>query len=261
MHADRLTDGVPVPADVESLEERRLLASFSFGSGVLTATGTANPERFTVYRVTGPGVDEIHVRVRDLTTGTEQDSGAKATSTVTQVVVNAGSGDDNLVVEDANDIAGGWTPFAPVLGTTFVNKAAKLNGDAGSDQIYGGSPAVNIGDTLTGGTGDDWLFGRGGNDSLFGGYGAIGDTNALNGNDYLDGGDQGDVCYGGNGSDTLTGGGGNDLLSGEYGDDQFWSNNGDGGSDYLDGGSGSDHAFGQWDSPGDTLTNIEFPFS
>src|SRR6266576_1033277 len=107
----------PVPAapeavaDIESLEERRLLASFTFGSGVLTANGTTAPERFTVYRVTGPGVDEIHVRVRDLNTSIEQDSGAKATGTVTRVVVNASSGDDQVVVEDANDIAGTWNPF------------------------------------------------------------------------------------------------------------------------------------------------------
>jgi len=127
-------------ADIEALEERRLLASFSFASGVLTASGTTAPERFTVYRVTGPGVDEIHVRVRDLNTSTEQDSGAKTTSTVTRVVVNGNSGDDNIVVEDANDIAGGWTPFAPVLGTVAVNKPTVLNGDAGNDTIYGGSP-------------------------------------------------------------------------------------------------------------------------
>jgi len=244
-------------ADIEALEERRLLASFSFASGVLTASGTTAPERFTVYRVTGPGVDEIHVRVRDLNTSTEQDSGAKTTSTVTRVVVNGNSGDDNIVVEDANDIAGGWTPFAPVLGTVAVNKPTALNGDAGNDTIYGGSPGGTTGDTITGGIGNDSLYGRGGNDSIFGGYGQINDTASNNGNDYLDGGDGGDVCYGGYGSDTLTGGAGTDLLSGEYGDDQFW-NNWDGERDTLDGGPGSDSAFGQYDSGLDIVLNMEF---
>src|SRR3712207_4488773 len=101
----------------EPLEDRTLFASFSFFNGVLTANGTSADERFTVYRVTGPSVDEIHVRVRDLGTGVEQDSGAKATGSVTKVVVNASSGNDQIAVEDADDILNTWTPFAPVLGT------------------------------------------------------------------------------------------------------------------------------------------------
>jgi Ca2+-binding RTX toxin-like protein len=247
-------------ADIEALEDRRLLASFSFASGVLTANGTTAPERFTVYRVTGPGVDEIHVRVRDLNTSIEQDSGAKTTSTVTRVVVNANSGNDNIVVEDQSDLNSGWTPFAPVLGTDPVNKPTTLNGQDGDDTIYGGTPQTGTtGDSITGGKGNDTLFGRGGNDSIFGGYGQINDTDLNNGNDYIDGGDGGDVCYGGVGNDTLTGGAGQDLLSGEYGDDQFWSND-DGERDSLDGGPGTDYAFGQWDHAGlDLLSNIEFP--
>jgi Ca2+-binding RTX toxin-like protein len=246
---------------VESLEDRTLFASFTFSGGVLTASGTSAAERFTVYRVTGPSADEIHVRVRNLSTGVEQDSGAKTTSTVTRVECYGSTGDDEMVVEDATDIANGWTPLGTsVLGTAFVNKPTKLSGDGGSDTLYGGSPGTTVGDTLIGGTQDDWLYGRGGNDSLYGGYGQINDTASDNGNDYLDGGDDSDVCYGGYGNDTLTGGNGTDYVNGEHGDDQFWSNN-DGVRDNLDGGPGTDRAFGEWDGGNvDILTNIENPF-
>lgn len=241
---------------VEELEKRRLFASFAFSGGVLSAVGTTDAERFTVYRVTGPGVDEIHVRVLNLVTSVEQDSGAKATGTVSRIDVFGAAGDDDIVVESAEDISNGFTPFASKLGTIAVNKPTKLFGDGGADEIHGGDQ----GDTIAGGTGhDDPLMGRNGNDTIYGGAGYIDDQDINNGNDFLNGGPGNDVCYGGYGNDILTGGAGSDLLSGEYGDDQFWLNK-DGERDTLDGGPGTDSAFNEWDDGGiDTLINIEFP--
>ncbi|NMG00884.1 hypothetical protein GPA27_26230, partial [Aromatoleum toluolicum] len=66
-------------------------------------------------------------------------------------------------------------------------------------------------DTLTGGIGDDQLYGRQGNDILSGG-----DGNDLlfgeSGNDSLSGGAGNDYLDGGTGSDTMAGGSGNDIY-------------------------------------------------
>jgi uncharacterized delta-60 repeat protein len=64
-------------------------------------------------------------------------------------------------------------------------------------------------DTLTGGDGDDILFGEAGNDSLKG----------RNGDDVFVGGDGNDTMFGGNGRDILIGGDGADSIAGDNGDD------------------------------------------
>jgi Ca2+-binding RTX toxin-like protein len=69
--------------------------------------------------------------------------------------------------------------------------------DDGSLLIVGdnttGTANDNFGDSLTGGTGDDRLYG-------------------LGGGDFLDGGDGDDILIGGNGADTMSGGLGNDIY-------------------------------------------------
>jgi Ca2+-binding RTX toxin-like protein len=92
-----------------------------------------------------------------------------------------------------------------------VNHAAvrcNLEGGAGNDELFGGPAA----DTISGGTGDDFLGGREGPDEL----------------------------YGGPDQDTLTGHAGADYLYGEHGTDRLIGGNSpedndDGAVDYLDG--------------------------
>jgi Ca2+-binding RTX toxin-like protein len=80
---------------------------------------------------------------------------------------------------------------------------------------------------LTGGNGDDNLFGSAANETLTGG----------NGNDIERAGSGSDTLWGGNGDDKLDGGAGNDALHGERGDDMLI---GGGGNDTLTGGQGAD---------------------
>ena len=98
-----------------------------------------------------------------------------------------------------------------------------LDGQDGNDYLYG--KAGN--DTLSGGAGTDQVHGEDGNDSLDGGAG----NDYLyggNGSDTLIGGADNDTLYGGNDNDVLTGGAGNDYLSGDAGSDTYVFGRGDG---------------------------------
>jgi hypothetical protein len=90
--------------------------------------------------------------------------------------VNAGSGDDSIVV--SNEVT------VPVT----------LRGGPGADTLVGGGGP----DKLLGGDGNDHLVGRGGDDVLYGG----------DGNDSLYGGSGEDTLRGGPGTDLLGGGSG-----------------------------------------------------
>jgi Ca2+-binding RTX toxin-like protein len=103
----------------------------------------------------------------------------------------------------------------------------------------------DLGDTLYGGDGNDFISTVGTNDQL---YGEAGDDTLVagDGNDLLDGGDGMDILDAGMGNDTLNGGAGDDTLLGGFGDDQL--NGGDGndlisdtaGNNTVDGGAGDD---------------------
>jgi Ca2+-binding RTX toxin-like protein len=98
-----------------------------------------------------------------------------------------------------------------------------ITGTTGNDYLYagGGNDTVSAGlgnDSVLGGEGDDQLAGDGGNDSLQGN----------GGNDTL---------HGGDGNDTLAGGDGVNYLYGDAGDDTFLT---PGTGEFLDGGAGND---------------------
>ena len=107
-----------------------------------------------------------------------------------------------------------------------------VSGGQGDDQVWGNSGN----DVLRGGAGDDKVSGGVGNDSIFGG----------DGDDVLSGESGDDDIRGGAGKDILSGNSGNDTLSGGAGDDEVGGGSGDDtlndglGNDNYDGGSGFD---------------------
>lgn len=138
----------------------------------------------------------------------------------------------NIAQDGAGHIVGNGGSVSISGGTPNADETSLIDvhGGGGNDIIrfdesHGLLPAAllsggNGDDTLTGGSGDDQLFGDNGNDTLSGGVGA-------------------DVLSGGNGDDTLIGGAGADQFFGGRGNDLLIWNPGDG-SDKLDGGSGFD---------------------
>ncbi|MPY69176.1 MAG: hypothetical protein GEU92_03715 [Alphaproteobacteria bacterium] len=110
---------------------------------------------------------------------------------------------------------------------TGVTKSV-LHADDFVDIENGGTPDH---DTLSGGDGDDEIYGYAGNDTISGGGGA----------DMLHGGAGHDTLTGGDGADTLNGDANRDTLNGDAGNDLL---NGGDGDDILDGGSGADAMHG-----------------
>ena len=98
-------------------------------------------------------------------------------------------------------------------GNDFIQGTDKntnwLFGHNGDDYLHGSS---QFKDYLSGGPGDDTMFGYGGNDKLMG---DIGD-------DRMFGGPGHDRIYGGEGDDNLEGGDGNDLLQAGHGSNMYF---------------------------------------
>jgi Ca2+-binding RTX toxin-like protein len=197
-------------------------------------------------------------------------------------VIDAGAGDDFIAAGTGNDIVHAGSDNDDVMG---LEGADVLFGDDGDDDLWGdGLPDPNTllyvadaghgNDVIDGGAGSDDLLGQGGNDVLYGSSGndtLSGDlvfdadhhpatAAAIQGNDYLDGGEDDDQAQGDGGDDTLFGGSGNDDLQGDNrpdwvagalhgrdyldGEDGNDSLAGDGGDDELFGGTGNDHLWG-----------------
>ncbi|NNG23159.1 type I secretion C-terminal target domain-containing protein [Telluria aromaticivorans] len=116
--------------------------------------------------------------------------------------------------------------FTTGISTTPVNRT----GTAGRDILHGSDFA----DTLLGAGGEDDLYGYGGDDILDGGEGKGSDWFA---SDYISGGSGNDTLYGNDGYDYLLGGDGNDKVYGGDDADRLFGGAGD---DLLDGGSGND---------------------
>ena len=109
--------------------------------------------------------------------------------------------------------------------------------------------STNSGETKTGTTGIDSIYGYGGNDKLYGRAGNDSIWGGLNddqiwgedGLDILRGEDGRDSVWGGNGNDTIYGGSGDDNLYGDAGTDKVY---GEAGNDILKGGTGISYLYG-----------------
>ena len=188
-------------------------------------------------------------------------------------LLSGGAGDDSLRGGDGNDLINGGSGndrlsdqtngSDTLLGgdgndylSAYTGTGNKfLDGGAGLDSLYGGTGNDTLlgqddNDSLSGYEGDDSLNGGTGNDSLFGSAG----------NDSLIGGDGDDSLSGGDGNDLINGGSGNDRLSDQTnGSDTLLGGDGDddldtytgAGNKLLDGGTGNDTLYGG--SGSDTL--------
>ena len=151
-----------------------------------------------------------------------------------------GAGSDTLIGLDGNDTLWGDTTDNSAPGSTDL-----LAGGGGDDVIHAGDGddrfvAINykgvVYENVTGGDGNDTIFGDGGDDILGG--------NA--GDDSVDGGTGNDTIGGDAGNDTLTGGEGDDWISDVAGTNQLLGGLGNdhltsfGSGDLLDGGDGND---------------------
>jgi Ca2+-binding RTX toxin-like protein len=178
--------------------------------------------------------------------GADPNNGAFACSSLTQITVNAGEGNDTI---DLDAVVGG--DFSSL---TSVNAA----GGGGRDRILtsqipsGTTLGEGGADTVLCGLGCDCVIGGAGPDSLVGGPGED-DFDAGPGNDTVLGkGQDDDFLYGQGGHDLLMGGPGNDqffsggpgndtILAGPGSDDDVF---GDDGRDLIRGGAGGDNMFG-----------------
>ena len=214
------------PSSASGLDEswRGEFARMVTRSGTEIATWAQTQEVGAITFV--PGDNDIRVTQRadgmvvieSSLNGTVQSTQVVDPSATDRIVINAGSGDDQIVVDDS------------------VTASLLLAGGDGQDFIYGGAgneiiiggdgdDLVRAGggtDIVLGGRGNDNLEGQDGSDLLFG----------QEGDDYLSGDEGSDIALGGAGQDTLYGGDGEDLLMGEQG------------NDYLDAGGGNDLATG-----------------
>ena len=146
--------------------------------GLMSATGTGNPERCDNWRSPAPGGDVL------LTQFHEGHDGAQVLDEFRVTAANLGFEID-------------YTPRRAARGELVCNGLlATIEGTQSADVLVGGpGPDVIAGrggnDTIRGGGGFDSNCGQGGRDRLFGG------------NDRLDGGPRSDACAGGRGRDTL----------------------------------------------------------
>ena len=188
------------------------------------------------------------------------------TGTAGNDVICTGGGDDVINADAGNDIV-------------IVQNGGNVTANLGSgNDTFDGTDAYSA--TVDGGTGDDYIIGSNGNDSLNGGIGVDPDTDTIDagmgddtihgsnletlivdlgpGNDYyygglaygatVNGGAGDDELQGSAGVDTLNGGDGADTIYGAAGNDSLV---GGAGIDDITGGNGNDNL--QGDSGNDTL--------
>jgi VCBS repeat-containing protein len=152
------------------------------------------------------------------------------TYTVNDDLVDTLGGDVQDVFSYTVSDSGGGTDTGTL--TIQIDLAADdrtITGSSRSETLTGDRDLSGSEDTISGMSGNDFIFGLDGADNLFGG----------SGNDSLFGGEGRDELYGASGNDTLEGGAGDDLLEGGSGNDIHTG--GEGADDFLfSPGSGSD---------------------
>jgi len=184
---------------IDSLEARRLFATFDVGSGIIRYSGTVANESLSIspipttttaivyyYDVAHP--DQFVQRIIDFTgiktiradCGGGDDSVSILTGGLKiRIFVDGGKGNDEIGVESRGNCV--------------------LTGGIGNDNLTGSRGA----DELQGGRGDDHLVGYAGNDTLVGGAGL----------DYMQGGKDNDILDGrDSGYDSFSGGPGIDTA-------------------------------------------------
>lgn len=153
-------------------------------NGVLDVAGGPSAERIALRLVAG---DPTQLEV--LVNG-ERAGSAFGVDTFRAISVDAGNGDDEVVIDDRN-------------GAFTTTRATRIAGGNGDDTLLGGSGA----ETFDGGRGNDVVDGNGGSDMAFLGRG---DDTFI-----WDPGDASDVVEGGSGSDTMVfnGSSGNEIMA------------------------------------------------
>jgi Ca2+-binding RTX toxin-like protein len=212
------------------------------------------------------GVDD-NVKVN----GSDPDNGTFACSSITQITVNAGEGNDTIDLSAVTP--GDFTAFPSVnasgaggddriltsqmpSGTTYGDAGHDtvlcglgcdcVLGGAGSDSLVGGPGE----DDFSAGPGHDTVLGKGQDDDYL--YGEAGDD-VLNGGpgneDFISGGDGSDLARGGTGDDTVRGDYGPDEVIGDRGTDLLFGDEGAPGygerADTLSGGLDGDEVWGE----------------
>ena len=236
-YADTSGSGLSYPGDTDPNNDRDSVLGGDGNDTILT--GDDNDTIFG-----GTGADSVDAGFDDDSiageAGNDTLEGNDGNDTVD------GGADDDLIYGDVSPSNPDYPIYAayelPNDGTDDLpdNNADSLSGGTGNDTIYG----QDDDDTLLGGDGNDVLDGGLDNDSLLGEAG----TDSLvggHGDDVLDGGADNDTLFGGDGSDTLLGGTGDDVLDG---DNAFST----GAADLISGGDGNDEIIG--DVGNDTLS-------
>ncbi|WP_254512716.1 beta strand repeat-containing protein [Anatilimnocola floriformis] len=218
--------------------------------GDLLVIGTPNRDMIIITPVSA-GVVQVRT-----------DSGSGYYPVGNRLIVNAGDGNDYVVVTNVNspmqiDAGSGDDYISTGMGDDVIIGGAgndQINASGGNNIIWGdnvGEEDLPTGgnDTLSSLGGNDVMYGGGGNDQIFPGAGddyvnaGQGDdlVSAGMGNDRVFGGLGNDSLYGDEGNDLLVGGGGSDTLVGRSGSDVLI---GGLGADTLNGEDGSDILFG-----------------